>query len=245
MKERHKPEKKINQFTLCTDDMTGRIRIPEDELTAGLIEANKMDLRCLVHVVSYNAMDIALRSFEKALSHNPRKDHRHRIEHSGNSNCSIQHIKEMKKLGIIASLNPGFIYFFGEKEFVDRARDENDIFPLRSLEDHGVTTIMNTDFCAIPPDPFKAIYFAVTRKTKGGATVVPQQSIPVETAIRQYTINAAYAGFEESSKGTLEIGKVADMIVVSEDPTVGDASRIKDIHVIKTIINGEVVHNIE
>jgi hypothetical protein len=73
-------------------------------------------------------MDIALRSFETALRKHPRSDHRHRIEYSGNANCTIEHMRKMKELNITASLNPGFIYFLGEQEYVNKPKSEDDIF---------------------------------------------------------------------------------------------------------------------
>jgi predicted amidohydrolase YtcJ len=225
------------------DDMTGKIRIPEDELTSRLIAANERKQRVLVHALSYNGMDIALRSLETALRKYPRNDHRHRIEHSGNANCTIEHMRKMKELNITASLNPGFIYFLGEQEYVDKAKSEDDIFPLRSLLNSDLTIITNSDFGLIPPDPMKAIYFAVTRKTRQGNVIVPEQAISVEQALRQYTINAAYAGFEERVKGSLEVGKVADMVVLSEDPFLVDSERLREIEVLKTIIGGEIVYD--
>jgi predicted amidohydrolase YtcJ len=116
-------------------------------------------------------------------------------------------------------------------------------FPLRSLLNNGLTIITNSDFGLIPPDPMKATYFAVTRKTRQGNVIVPEQAISVEQALRQYTINAAYAGFEESVKGSLEVGKVADMVVLSEDPFLVDSERLREIEILKTIIGGEIVYD--
>jgi predicted amidohydrolase YtcJ len=234
---------KFSGLKFSIDDMTGKIRIPESQLTDRLVEANGRRQRVLVHALSYNGMDIALRSLKKSLKEHPRKNHRHRIEHSGNANCSIEHMRMMKKLSIIASLNPGFIYFFGEREYVEKARCEDDIFPMKALWDNGLTVVTNSDFGLIPPDPLKAIYFAVTRKTKEGNVVAPGQAISVDQALRQYTINAAYAGFEEGVKGTLEVGKVADMVVLSEDPSLVDPERIEEIEVVKTIVGGEIVYD--
>jgi predicted amidohydrolase YtcJ len=225
------------------DDKTGKIRIPEEELTARLIEANKVNQRFLIHALSYEGIEIALRAIERALIAHPRQDHRHRIEHSGNANCSVENMKKMKELGLIASLNPGIIYFLGEKDYVARARQEDHIFPIRSLEAQELLTIINSDFGLIPPDPFKAIYFSVVRKTRNGTKVAGSQAVSVESAIKQYTMNAAYAGFEESVKGTIEVGKLADLIVVSDDPVSVDPEEIKNIKVIKTIIDGNIVYD--
>jgi predicted amidohydrolase YtcJ len=149
----------------------------------------------------------------------------------------------MKELGLIASVNPGFIYYFGEKDYVEKAAEKNDIFPFKSMQENGLTIITNSDFGLIPPDPMKAIYFAVTRKTRQGRVVVREQAVSVEQAIRQYTINAAYAGYEENIKGTLEIGKVADMVVLSEDPTSVNAEDLDKIEVLKTIVAGKIIYD--
>jgi predicted amidohydrolase YtcJ len=95
------------------------------------------------------------------------------------------------------------------------------------------------------PTPLLGIAFAVTRITKNGLSVDPEESVSVQEALRMYTLNGAYASFEEDIKGTFEAGKLADIAVLSENPFTVELVRIKDITVEMTIIGGEVVFNRE
>jgi predicted amidohydrolase YtcJ len=91
-------------------------------------------------------------------------------------------------------------------------------------------------------NPFFAIWAIVTRETHGGEKNAPQEAISVKEAIRGYTIDGAHSAFEEKVKGSIEAGKFADLIVVSGDPLTIDPNRLKDIHVLMTMIDGRVTY---
>jgi predicted amidohydrolase YtcJ len=97
-----------------------------------------------------------------------------------------------------------------------------------------------SDAPVIPPDPMAGIYGAVTRKAASGQRLSPQEKISPQAALEMYTVNAAYASFEEGTKGSLVPGKLADIVVLSDDPTRVPPEAIKDIKVEMTIIGGEV-----
>jgi hypothetical protein len=91
-------------------------------------------------------------------------------------------------------------------------------------------------------NPWWSIWCAVTRKTRSGRTICPEEGLGVMDAIRLYTTHSAYAGFEEALKGSIEPGKLADLVVLSEDPFEIPPDGLKEIRVVKTLIGGEVAH---
>jgi predicted amidohydrolase YtcJ len=91
-------------------------------------------------------------------------------------------------------------------------------------------------------NPFFALWTIVTRETHGGEKNAPQEAISVREAIRGYTIDGAYSAFEERVKGSIEAGKFADLIVLSDDPLTIDPNRLKDVHVLMTMIDGRVAY---
>src|SRR5690606_12505105 len=117
-------------------------------------------------------------------------------------------------------------------------------YAFRSLLDSGATLAFGSDWYVAPATPLEGIYAAVTRRTLDGMNPdgwVPEQKITVEEALKAYTINAAYASFEESIKGTLEPGKLADFVVLDHDITTIDPVEIWDMKVQQTWVGGKKV----
>ncbi|HEY2942596.1 MAG TPA: amidohydrolase family protein, partial [Vicinamibacteria bacterium] len=114
----------------------------------------------------------------------------------------------------------------------------------------GVRVALNTDHMfgldpnasLNPYNPFLTMYVAVTRKTEGGRVIGPEQAISREQALRMMTVNAAYLSFDEEKKGSIEVGKLGDLAVLSDDFMSCPPERIKNIRVVATVIGGEVVH---
>jgi predicted amidohydrolase YtcJ len=107
--------------------------------------------------------------------------------------------------------------------------------------DSGLVVAAASDAPVNPVNPLVGIYGAVTRRAKSGQVLLPEEIISPEEAIAMYTTNAAYASFEEDIKGSLSPGKLADMIVLSDDPTRVPPEQIMDIEVLMTVLGGEVV----
>jgi hypothetical protein len=115
----------------------------------------------------------------------------------------------------------------------------------RSLLNNGAVVAFGTDWPVAPLNPLFGIYAAVTRQTVDGKNPngwIPEEKISVVDAIKCYTLNAAYASYEEKIKGSIEIGKVADFVVLSDDILTIDPIDIKNVQVEKTIFNGEIVY---
>src|SRR5690606_33962855 len=115
------------------------------------------------------------------------------------------------------------------------------VFRLASLKEHGILAPGHSDLPVCDGNPFLGIYSAVVRKTISGQQLGTEEAISVEDAIKAYTIDAAYTGFDEAIIGSLSPGKYADFIVLDQDPLKVDPESINDINVIQTVVEGETV----
>jgi predicted amidohydrolase YtcJ len=117
-------------------------------------------------------------------------------------------------------------------------------YAFRSLEDSGAKLAFGSDWFVAPPTPLEGIYAAVTRRTlddKNPGGWIPEQKITVEDALRAYTVNAAYASFEEGIKGSIERGKLADLVLIDRDITSVPPETIRDARILMTIVGGNIV----
>jgi hypothetical protein len=222
---------------------TGIMYYSQDELDKLVLKAHKAGFQIGIHAIGDRAINSALDAFESALQKVPVEDHRHRIEHCGICNPTI--ISRLKKLRIIPVPQPIFLYGSGES-YRAGLSDEGTAwsYPLGSFLKEDIPVPMSSDSLG-SMDPLLGIYTAVTRKTFEGKDVGPVQRISAEEALRAYTINSAYADFDENIKGSIEIGKLADFVVLSDDPCTVDSEIIKDLKVELTIIGGKTVYRKE
>ncbi|MFB0501442.1 MAG: amidohydrolase [Candidatus Bathyarchaeia archaeon] len=211
---------------------SGILTYGQENFETLVLNAHKVGLQLAVHAIGDKAIDMALKAFEKALQKIPNSDHRHRIEHTSVLNEEL--IRRMKSLGVIASVQPHFTvsdfwveYRLGKK----RARW---VYPFKSLMKAGVVVCGGSDCPVDPISPLLGIWAAVVRQRNSG------ECLTVEEAIRLYTVNAAYANFEENLKGTIEEGKLADMVVLSDDPFKIKPEKIRDIKVLMTVVGGQM-----
>jgi predicted amidohydrolase YtcJ len=197
-----------------------------------------------MHTTGERGQDMALNAIQAALHELPRMDHRHRLEHAGNYFATPERMERVKSLGAIPVPNPQFIHSFGFlMEHFYGERIKKGLFPYKMLLDMGFKLPFSSDSTGTQPEatnPFWGIWCAVARESYDGTVMAPEEKISVMDAIRCYTINSAYAGFEENIKGSIEPCKLADLIVVSEDPLSVEIDRIKDITVEMTIIDGKI-----
>jgi predicted amidohydrolase YtcJ len=215
--------------------------VSEDELTAGIIAAHKAGLRPVTHAIGDRAIDIVLDAIELALKERPHPDHRMSIEH-----CSLptaQAIDRMKQLGVLPSSSVGFIYELGPAHFLGLGPERiKGYFPHKTYLEKGIISVGNSDWFVTSGNIAQQIYSVVTRTSYTGEVVGAAQAIPVKDALRLYTINGAYASFEENIKGSIEPGKLADMAVLDRDILSIPAEEIKDMQVEMTIVGGEIVY---
>jgi predicted amidohydrolase YtcJ len=177
-------------------------------------------LRCCVHAIGDRAFDMALNAYENAIEKSPRKDHRHRIEHMGNWLSTQERMQRMVRSGIIAIPNIAIGYYVGDA-ILDCVGEKRltKAFPFRTLLRNGVIIAGGSDSPGYwPVDPLRDIAACVSRKMRWGEVWIPEERITTAEAFAMHTTTAAYVGFEETDKGTLEIGKLADIAVLAEDP---------------------------
>lgn len=182
---------------------------------------------------------MALNGFEKALRRLPRRDHRHRVEHCTVVNREI--LQRMKKLKLLAVPFGSYVYHHGEKMIPCYGKERVEMmFAHRSFLNFGIPVSGSSDSPCGPYAPLLAIQSCVTRRSATGEVLAEGQRISVEEAIYLYTQASAYASFEERIKGSLTPGKLADLVVLEEDPRKVDPQAIKEIPVKMTLVEGEI-----
>ena len=181
-------------------------------------------------------IDTTLRVYERLQREAPRKDPRFRLEHCTVINDDL--VRRMKALGAIPTPFSTYVYYHGEKMRYYGAERLNHMFALRTFLDAGIRATQASDY---PPGefvPMMALQSEVTRTDTKGNVWGPKQKITVEEAIRVGTINGAYASYEEDVKGSLEAGKVADLVVLGRDPMKEEPSTLVTIPVERTMAGG-------
>ena len=205
-----------------------------------VLQAHRSGLQIEVHANGDRAIEMVLDAYEKAQAAFPRSDPRHRIAHCTVVTPAI--LRRLKALGVVALPFSTYVYEHGEK-FGAYGKRVSMMFAHRSFLDHGIPVAGSSDNPCATQDPFIALQSMVTRKSSGGLEIGPEQKVSVMEALRIYTMGSAYASFEEGIKGSLEPGKLADFVVVSEDPTRVAPERLKDIRALKTVVGGKVVYD--
>lgn len=207
-------------------------------------QADRAGLQLSIHAIGDSANSLMLDLFEKITRTNPQWDRRFRIEHA--QHIHPKDFKRFAKLGVVASVQPYHAIDDGrwaEKRIGhDRCKTT---YPFRSYIDNGVKMCFGSDWTVAPLNPLLGIYAAVTRRTTDGANPngwFPEQKISVQEAIEAYTINCAYAAFEEREKGSISVGKLADLVILGDDILSIDPVKIEKVGVEMTVVGGNIVY---
>jgi len=195
-------------------------------------------LQVCVHSNGDREIDMVLNAFEQVLRNEPRPNHRHRIEH-----CSVvtrELLQRIKNLGLVV-VPHSYLWEHGDKMEAYGEWRWDWMHPARSLLDLGIPMAGHSDDPVSVSHPLLRIQDLVTRTSAEGKVYGARQRITVEEALRAWTLGGAYAAFEETDTGSITIGKRADFVVLSDDPTRVQPDRIKDIAVEMTFIGGRQV----
>ncbi|MCI0862759.1 MAG: amidohydrolase [Chloroflexi bacterium] len=218
----------------------GILAMEQDEIEEQVMVMHRAGFQVCIHANGDLTIDMVLTAYEKAQKAYPRVNTRHRIEHCTLVNEDL--LMRMKALGCIATPFCTYVYHHGEKMRYYGEKRLEWMFAQRSFIDSGVVSTGATDYPPGPFEPLLGIQSCVTRTDSTGKEWGVNQRVSVEEALRLYTLNGAYASFEEDSKGSIETGKLADLVVLGSDPNKVDPLGIKDIAVERTIVGGETVY---
>ncbi|MBK9216679.1 MAG: amidohydrolase [Chloracidobacterium sp.] len=208
-----------------------------------IIDADKAGLQVNIHAIGDRANATILDYYAGLDEVNGARDRRFRIEHA--QHLRQQDIPRFGKSKVVASMQPMHVYDDG-KWAVKRVGTERlkGTYAFRSLLDTGAVIAFGSDSPVANLNAIFGIYAAVTRQTsdlKNPTGWVPDQKITVDEAVRAFTSGSAYAEFQEGVKGTLEVGKLADFVVLSDDIFAIDPAKIRDVRVMTTVVDGRVV----
>ncbi|RTZ98629.1 MAG: metal-dependent hydrolase with the TIM-barrel fold protein [Deltaproteobacteria bacterium] len=206
----------------------------EADLIAFVKKANRAGLQVEMHAIGDAAVSRAVKAIESALVDFPRKDHRHTIIHA----CLIRpaELKKIAELGIGITLQPGFL--ISPLEPAEYLHDilgsrVNSSSPLRSIIDAGIHLSGGSDAPVIDPDPIEGIYGACNHPYD------PDQSVSITEALKMFTCEVAWTTFDERERGSLEKGKIADMVILNQDPLRLDPGELRSLQVEKLFLHGK------
>lgn len=213
-----------------------------DEVERLVTKAHNSGLRVSIHSIGDRGIEMALDCIEKAQKTNPIPDMRHRIEH--NSLCTLNLLERIKVLGVTPSSSIGYMYGLGDQYTENFGLERSKwLHPHKTMKEMEIIAGGNSDCPVTYYSPFVQIYSAVTRKTSNGQVVGPDEAINVMDAIRVYTWNGAYLSKDENKLGSIEVGKLADMIVIDKDILLIPEEEIKEIKVLLTIVDGNIIYD--
>jgi predicted amidohydrolase YtcJ len=222
-------------------DDYGILTMTEDEIREAVEDAHRNDWRIGIHANGDVTIDLVLRAYERALQTWPKAvNPRHRIEHCSLVNPDL--LRRIKTTGAIPTPFYTYIYYHGDK-WAEYGGDKMQwMFAHRSFLDAGIPVAGASDYMPGPYEPLMALQSLVTRRDFRGREWGANQKITMDEALRVCTMNGAYASFEEDLKGSITPGKLADFVMLAEDPYQVDPGRIKDIKVVKTVVGGKMMY---
>ncbi|MEZ5422002.1 MAG: amidohydrolase [Pyrinomonadaceae bacterium] len=227
-------------------DMPSTSGVPSAEmplLYEHVSAADKNGLQVMIHAIGDRTNATVLDIYERVAKEDGPSDRRFRIEHA--QHLRVSDIPRFAKLGVVASMQP--VHLTDDGRWAEKRLGKERLkgtYVFKSLLASGAHVAFGTDWSVAPLNPLFGIYAAVTRQTTDGKNPngwLPDEKISVDAAVRCYTLGSAYAEFQEHEKGTLEVGKLADVVILSEDIFTIDPTTIPNVKVLKTIVGGRVV----
>lgn len=229
----------------CDTNESGKLFHDQGDFNAEVLDLHQRGFRVTTHGNGDRAIGSILDAYEYALKAEPKARHQHRIEHVQTG--TPEDIAKMAKLDVAGSFFINHVYYWGKrhKEMFLGPERARRISPLAEAVEHGLLFTLHSDCPVTPISPLFSVWAAVNRLTREGEVLGPEQRIDVITALKSMTIYGARLNFAEKEVGSIEIGKKADFAVLDADPTAVDPVDIKDIAILKTMIDGKNVYEKE
>ena len=218
----------------------GHLSIDPDDLTLVIRELNAAGWQSGIHAIGDAAIELVVDELAAALDESPRDDHRHYLNHF-TVMPSTETMDKMADYGIAITQQPNFTYTLEGRydDYLDGARLEHNN-PLRSPMVHGIHVAISSD--VLPIGPMVGLYSAVTRKGMSGRVFAEEERLTMMEALRAYTLFGAYLSFEENIKGSIEPGKLADLVVLDRDLLTINSEQIMETKVLQTWLGGRLVY---
>jgi predicted amidohydrolase YtcJ len=222
-----------------TDDH-GILTMSQEEIYDAVDDAVAHGFRVGIHANGDLTIEMVLNAYERALRNHQGRNPRHRIEHCSLVNPDL--LARIKAAGVVPTPFYTYAHCHGNK-WVDYGEEKmENMFAHRSFLDHGIPVAPASDYTPGPYEPMMALQSMVTRKDMRGRVWGPSQRISVTEAMRICTVHGAYASFEENIKGSLDAGKLADIVILDNDPHDVDPEAIMEIGIVRTILGGRTVY---
>jgi len=228
---------RLSQAYVGRPDYFGLFLSTEEELYQNGRKAHVAGWQLSTHANGDVAIERVLNVYERIQRESPRPDPRFRIEHCTLINDTL--VQRMRTLGVVPVPFSGYVYYHGEKMRFYGADRTTHMFAMRSFLDAGLRPPDSSDYTASPFDPMMWLQSQVTRTDRDGNVWGANQRISLEEAVRCGTIHGAHASFEENLKGSIEPGKLADLIVLGRDPFRENPSSLATIPVERTMVGGK------
>jgi len=234
----------IRGVKIKLDETSGALHPDLDTLKKRVLDIHLSGYQAIIHAIEPPAIDAAAEAIAHALNNDPRSDHRHRIEHA--SVCPPDLMAKLSRLGVMVTSHPAFIYASGDRYLKTVPDDQLPyLHPIASFINAGIGVSAASDAPIAGTNPMTALYSAVTRRSETGKPVLAEEGIALDLALQLFTRMPAAAMRQEDRKGTIVLEKLADLVVLSENPFEVPESKIRDIDIAMTIIGGDIVWRAE
>lgn len=231
---------RMGGLKIVLGEATGRLHPAQEDLDRFVLDAHREGRQVALHAVQPATVEAAIKALENALSKYPRHAHRHRLEHC--AECAPPLFARARLLGVVISTQPPFLYYNGERYLAEIPSSQiRWLYRVRSWLDAGVVVAAGSDAPVVSNNPLAGVEAAVLRRAASGQILAPDERVTPMQALAMYTTNAAYASFDEQVKGSITPGKLADLVLLSADPTATAADEIHEIKVLRTMVGGEIV----
>ena len=221
-------------------DDYGILTMSQEEIHEAVENAHRNDFQIGIHANGDVTIELVLNAYERVQRLWPRNDPRHRIEHCSLVNPAL--LQRIKDLGVIPAPFYTYVHYHGNKWVEYGEEKMRWMFAHKSFLDYNIPVAPASDYTPGPFEPMMALQSMVTRKDFDGRVWGPNQRITIDQAMRICTLNGAYASFEENIKGSITAGKLADFVILADDPHDVDPDNIKNIEIVRTVVGGTTMY---